>query len=213
MNLKSLLVVSALATVAAASAQVRISEWMYNGSEFIEFTNVGTTSVDFTGWSFDDSTRTAGSFSLSDFGIVGGGTSVILAEDTAENFRSLWALPTSVKVIGGNTNNLGRSDEINLYDASSTLVDRVTYNDQAAAGDPAKGPRTDVASGNISLTGLGTNVAANAVLSTVGDAYGSFASTNGSFVANPGKYTPVPEPASMVALALGAVGLIRRRKA
>jgi hypothetical protein len=85
MNPKCFLVLAALATVSAASAQVHISEWMYNGSESVELTNVGTSSVDITGWSFDDSSRTAGSFSLSDFRDVAGGLSVFLAEETGES--------------------------------------------------------------------------------------------------------------------------------
>ena len=32
--------------------------------EFIELMNIGNTPIDMTGWSFDDSSRTAGSFSI-----------------------------------------------------------------------------------------------------------------------------------------------------
>ena len=52
---------------ATAQAQMRITEWMYNGKldgnslgEFVEFTNVGSSAIDMTGWSFDDDSRTAG---------------------------------------------------------------------------------------------------------------------------------------------------------
>jgi predicted extracellular nuclease len=58
------------------------------------------------------------------------GESVIFTEATADAFRAAWNLSSGVKVIGGSVNNLGRSDEVNLYDASSALVDRLTYNDQ-----------------------------------------------------------------------------------
>ncbi len=129
---------------AAGSADIRITEWEYNGSEFVELTNVGTESHDLTGWSFSDSARTPGNVSLSGFGTVAAGESVILSEATAAAFRTEWSLPTTVKVVGGNTQNLGRSDEINIYDATSSLVDRLTYNDQGT-GD-VKGPRTDTAS-------------------------------------------------------------------
>ncbi len=67
-----------------ASAQVYITEWMYNGNggtgEYIEFTNLGATAVDFSGWSFDDDSRNAGTVSLSAFGLVNPGESVILTE-------------------------------------------------------------------------------------------------------------------------------------
>lgn len=209
MKIKSVLTVLAFTSAAVASADVKITEWMYNGSEFVELTNVGNSTVDFSTYSFDDNTRTAGSQSLAGFGMVSPYESVILSEQSADAFRTQWNLPASVKVIGGNTNNLGRGDEINIYDGT-TLVDRLTYDDQGTG--PVKGPKTDVASANIALGDLGTNVAANAVVSKVGDAYGSYLSTTGNFVANPGKYTPVPEPASIAALGLGTLAFLRRRK-
>ena len=75
---------------AAAPAQIWITEWMYQGGntidgasgadEFIEFTNVGLSPIDMTGWSFDDSSRAPGSQSLSAFGTVNPGESVVLAD-------------------------------------------------------------------------------------------------------------------------------------
>ncbi len=90
-----------------------ITEWAYQGSggEFMEFTNTGSTPVDMTGWSYDDNTQLPGSVSLSAFGIVAPGESVILADLTAAAFRTEWGLPASVKVIGENTQNLGRADD------------------------------------------------------------------------------------------------------
>ena len=69
-----------LCTVGVASAQMRITEWSYQGAngEFVEFTNVGATPIDMTGWSFDDDSRTPGSQSLSTFGTVNPGVSVVL---------------------------------------------------------------------------------------------------------------------------------------
>ncbi len=99
---------------------------MYQGAnekgEFIEFTNTGTTAVDMTGWSFDDDSRLAGSVSLSAFGIVNAGESVISTESTVAAFRANWGLSSEVTIIGGNTVNLGRADEINLFDNTGTLA-------------------------------------------------------------------------------------------
>lgn len=186
---------------------MRITEWMYNGTdgEFIEFTNVGGSAIDMTGWSFDDNSRTAGSFSLSGFGMVAAGNSVILCEPTAATFIASWGL-SGVSVIGENTNNLGRTDEINLYNAGNGLVDRLTYDDTTGLG-----PRTNNVSGNIPLAALGTNNANAVVLSTLGDGFGSHAGTTGN-VANPGVYAPVPEPATIAALGLGVAAMIRRRR-
>ncbi len=171
------------------SGSMRITEYMYNGGgvagvgEFIEFTNVGGTAIDMTGWSFDDNTRLPGSQSLTAFGTVQPGESVILTEISAATFRTNWSLCAGKKIIGGNTNNLGRADEINLYNASSTLVDRLTYDDVTLGG-----PRTTTKSGWVSATGLGANVITQWTLSSTADAEASYASTLAE-IGSPGKST------------------------
>lgn len=170
-------------------AQMRITEYEYNGSEFVEFTNVGAASIDMTGWSFSDNARNPGDISLSAFGIVNAGESVILSEASASDFRTLWGLCAGVKVIGGNTtNNLGRSDEINLYNNANTLVDRLTYNDQSTVA-PLGGPRTDTKSAWVQAIALGTNEHNKWTASTLADAEGSYASTPAAYFASPGKST------------------------
>ncbi|OYY92512.1 MAG: PEP-CTERM sorting domain-containing protein [Hydrogenophilales bacterium 28-61-23] len=208
--------------VNAAQADIRITEWMYNpaatSGEFIEFTNMGNSAVDFTGWSFDDNSRTPGSQSLSAFGIVQAGESVILTETTDAFFRGQWNLATTVKVIGGNTNNLGRSDEINLYDATNTLIDRLTYNDQGTGTVDTY--RTQGVSGNPgSLAAIGANNASLWALSAVGDAEGSYQSNTGANfdIGNPGTTSyaaPVPEADTYALLmaGLGLVGFLARRR-
>jgi hypothetical protein len=203
----------------AAQAQMRITEWMYNGKgtsnlgEFVEFTNVGLSAINMSGWSFDDSTRTPGSQDLSAFGTVTSGESVILTDDTADHFRSNWGLSSSVIIIGGNTNNLGSGDEINLYDGSNALVDRLTYDYANPPPGGPGGPRTNNVSGNPILpSDLGTNTATRWVLSVNGDAYGSHTATLGE-IGNPGVYVgAVPEPATIVVLLTGmlAVGIFSR---
>src|SRR5690606_38235580 len=94
-----------------ASAAMVITEWMYNGMEFVEFTNTGSSDVDMTGWSFSDSDRGASSptVDLSGFGVVGAGKSVILSEVSEADFRAFWGGLAGVAVIGDNSRNLGRS--------------------------------------------------------------------------------------------------------
>src|SRR5690606_25163872 len=70
----------------SASAQMRITEVQYKDSEYIEFTNVGTTPVDMTGWSYDDDSRLAGRVSLTAFGVLAPGASAILCESSASAF-------------------------------------------------------------------------------------------------------------------------------
>lgn len=171
-----------------AVGNLQITEYMYDGAngEFVEFTNVGNAPVDMTGWSFDDNSRVPGSFDLSAFGIVQPGESVILTEASAAAFRTAWSLPNSVKVIGGlgGSNNLGRADEINLYDNNGTLVDRLTYGDQTFPGTI----RTQTRSGWAPVNQLADQIIdADWVLSSVNDAQNSRTSTGGD-IGNPGHF-------------------------
>ena len=97
------------------------------------------------------------------------------------------ALGAEVKILAGNTTNLGRADEINIFngpDAVANLVDRLTYNDQGTG--TVKGPRTQGVAG-IPMTeaALGANDASQWQLSVVGDVEGSRASTAGD-IGSPG---------------------------
>ncbi len=170
-----------VALVSVAFGEIVITEWMYNGlgsgntGEFVEFTNTGPNPVDMTGWSYDDDSRVAGTISLSAFGVVAPGQSVILTDETAADFAQIWGL-SGVVIIGGNTANLGRNDEINLYDAEGNLVDRLTYGDETFPGTV----RTQNKSCNIPATEYGyTEPQTSWVLAAAGDAFGSKASTRG----------------------------------
>jgi predicted extracellular nuclease len=211
---KFLLALLPLVAAGAAQAEIEITEWMYTGpsGEFVEFTNLGDSAVDFTGWSYDDDSRTPGVADLSAFGLVAPGQSVLITESAADAFRSAWSLAAGVKVIGGITNNLGRNDEINLFDASGALVDRLTYGDGAFPGT--------IRTQNVSGTPLTQadlvpqKVTAGWVLSASGDAFGSYAATGGD-IGNPGLFTaPIPEPSTYAMLLAGlalVAGAARRR--
>jgi MYXO-CTERM domain-containing protein len=197
-------------TQAPSRAAILITEWMYNplgatSSEFVEITNFGPAAVNMSTWSFDDADRVAGSFSLSALGTLAVGESAIISEISAAAFRTEWNLSASVKVAGGSTHNLQRSDEINIYDGT-TLVDRLTYDDQGTGN--VDGPRTQGISGiPSSPAALGANNANLWKLSAAGD--GSYLSVSGDR-ANPGTY-PIPEPTAAALAGLSLLALIRRR--
>lgn len=172
--------------VTSLGGRLRITEFMYQGTngEFVEFTNVGDQPVDMTGWSYADSSRVPGHVALDAFGTVQPGESAILTETEAGAFRTAWGLCARAKVIGGNaTDNLGRGDEINLYDATQALVDRLTYGDNVAG---VGGPRTQAVSAWPSAAALGQNQITGWTLSAVGNAEGAQASAGGD-IASPGR--------------------------
>jgi predicted extracellular nuclease len=187
-------------------AAMRITEWMYNGlaagsiGEFVELTNVGNAPVDMSGWSFDDDSRAPGTISLSAFGTAAPGESVVLTDNTAAAFAAAWGLDASVKIIGGNTANLSRNDEINIFDATNALVDRLTYGDQNFAGTI----RTSGTSGiPETVAALGVNDPTQWNLAAVGDSFASQLSSDGD-VGNPGSFT-IPEPATGLLLIFAAM--------
>ncbi|QDK77247.1 hypothetical protein EXU85_01010 [Spirosoma sp. KCTC 42546] len=183
-----------LSVSATPAGLIQITEYMYasineGGSgvgEFVELTNVGNAPIDLTGWSFDDNSRQPGSFTgVSAFGVVQPNESVIITDATAEQFRSFWFLPASVKVVGENSQNLGRSDEINIYDASTNLVARLTFNDQGA--NPSGTVRTQFVSAWPQRNLLGQTNTGGWQLSVVNDSQDSYMATTGD-VGNPGGY-------------------------
>jgi len=207
----ALLLCLCTAGTAQAQAKVQITEWMYTGpgGEFIEFTNLGDTPVDFSGWVYDDDSRlntvALGGFSLSGLGVLLPGQSAVLTESNAVAFRAEWSLSASIALLGGYTNNLGRADEINLFDAAGNLVDRFTYGDVPFPGTVRTQNRSGTPGALADL--LPQTVSAGWVLATAGDAFGSYASAGGA-IGNPGQFTlAVPEPAS-VALMLAGLGLL-----
>lgn len=205
--MRSAILAATVIAAGSASAQIQITEWAYSveGGEYVEFTNVGGVAIDMTGWSYDDSNPVAGTLDLSAIGLVQPGESVVITEATESAFRINWNLAASVKVIGEYTNNLGRGDQINLFDAGATLVDVLTYGDQDFVGSI----RTQDVSGNpISAAALGADDVYQWQLSFVGDSYGSYTALTGE-IGNPGSFN-IPAPAS--AALMGLAGLVAGRR-
>ena len=114
----------------------------------------------------------------------------------------------------GRMTNADLARAVNLFDGAGSLVDRLTYGDNAAAG----GPRTQEASGRAtSAAALGANNATLWVLSSVGDVEGSYLSQSEA-IGSPGLTSfaaPVPEADTwaMLLAGLGLLGFMARRRA
>jgi hypothetical protein len=209
----SFLAIAAALVANSASAAVYITEWQYNGSEYIEFTNMSKFPVDMTNWSFDDDSRNPGTVDFTPFGVIGAGQSFILAEAEEAAFRLEWGLPESVKVIGGNQTNFGSNDEINLYFPTDALADRLNYG-HAAADTPGSIQTLNISGNPITVAALGANDVYQWELGSLGDRHGTYMALSG-VLGNPGYYVDaVPEPASLglllAACVTALVGFRRR---
>jgi hypothetical protein len=200
MKTKLAFLLAALAATSFAQAgdqDCYITEKMYTGlfGEFVEVTNTGAASVDVNGWVYDDNSASFGSGTVlfTSSTVLDQNECFIITEVSDTVFRQAWYTDSGegtpaglVAVYQNNSNNLGRSDEINIYENGGTLVDKLTFNDQASSGSDAKGPRTeDVSAVPGPLTVLGDNKFKNWVLSVAG--------TGNAWKA--GAAAPVPGPA------------------
>jgi len=169
-----------------SGANVKITEYEYQGlsGEFIEFHNFGASSVNMTGWSYSDEARIPGQVSLSAFGTIAAGETVVLTEAVAADFRTDWGLSGTVKVIGNKAVHLGSADEINLYDNSGARVDRLTF------GHITCEPDTNGKSAWPCAAAVGQNEPLHWRKSVVGDAAGSHTSIVGD-IGSPGVYNSI----------------------
>ncbi len=213
-------IAAVLMTAGAAQASIRITEWAYSAGtgEYFELTNIGNAPIDLTGWSYDDDSNTPGSLDLSSFGLVAAGESIVITESTEGDFRTFWPLPASIRILGGNTNNLSRNDIINIYDASTAQVDRLAFGDQTFVGTIRTQNRGGVPT---SLAALGANditqwnfadsLAGGGVYDLSGIAgVGGVLVSNAGDTGNPGYFIPTPGSVMLAGMALVA-GARRRR--
>jgi len=214
----TLTALAAVATPVAASADVRITEFMYQGAasgdrEFFEITNIGDALVDISGWSYNDDNPNNPVAFGNFFGTLGANESIVLTEMTADAFRAYWNLDSSIRIfsIGGNSN-LGSADTINIYNSAiqnaSTLVDSVSYSGTTRGISRNRPVDVDGSVGNDQF-----------IDSAFGDSYGStFAPSTPADLGNPGRFpivptAAVPEPATwaMMILGFGLIGASARR--
>jgi hypothetical protein len=139
-------IVATVLITATAQAQLRITEVepaQADGlhQDWWELTNLGSTPVDLMGFKFDDSSAAiATSVTLSTASLViAPGESIVFVDTlTPDLFRAWWGpgLDPDTKIITYTSSGLGlsaSSDAVNIWNASDTLVDSVTFG-QATTG-------------------------------------------------------------------------------
>ncbi|WP_210649109.1 lamin tail domain-containing protein [Nocardioides sp. SYSU D00065] len=108
----------------AAATDVVINEMMYHavsdldGDDYLELTNIGTTPVDLSGWTFSGITLTLPAGTT-----IAPGGFLVVAKDAAQFQASYGFAPAAV--YGGNLSNSGET--VSLKDAAGTTIDTVAY--------------------------------------------------------------------------------------
>ncbi|MFT4307615.1 MAG: lamin tail domain-containing protein [Microbacterium sp.] len=177
-----------VAASAASTADVRITEFAYGGlisdsstdgdGEYVEITNLGDTSVDMTGWSYNTSS-TAGGVDLSEMGALDPGESAIITDVTPAEFRTDWGLTEAVGVVNDDSVTLNKGPKtIYLLDADAAVADSVSY---ASGFFDGKGQSAWVDADHVGAMSDTTGW----TVSTVGDQEDSWTSAAGA-VGSPG---------------------------
>lgn len=217
----------ALATIAgvagAAHADLIITELSTKSAvdpeDYFELTNTGATSIDISGWQFDDESADLGdAVALNGITNIGAGESVVffqLAETDAAAqvalFRSYWGGLSGVQVGWYDGAGLGKGDAINLFDASDNLAITLEY----GMTSPNETHAGDWAAGNFDGSDIYENDAAIWVPGSDGQfvlaqdgVYGSFQNSAGEW----GSLGVVPTPGTLALLGLGGLAGARRRR-
>lgn len=113
---------------------VVINEINYNSSDerdtgdWIELYNPGSSEIDVSGWIYKDSNED-NEFVIPEGTSIAGEGYLVLSHDL-EDFSALWT--DTENVIGGVEFGLsGNTDQVRIYNASTQLIDIVTYDDEA----------------------------------------------------------------------------------
>ncbi|MFP4351972.1 MAG: lamin tail domain-containing protein [Puniceicoccaceae bacterium] len=225
---KSLLTLAAGSLLAAlpASGQLLITEIASKGDfgqaeDYFEITNLGTSTVDMTGWQFSDEDGLPEAVDISTS--IAPNASVVFVEVlTASEFRDdWWGIDSSVQVVTHDGKSLGKNDEVNIYDDNDDLQLSLSY---AAGdftkenGDPSDGDHAGISAGGSedweALVWVPSSGTTNPryTFAQAGQ-LGAFQAADGADIGSPGA---IPEPdtfgALAGALALGFAALRRRRR-
>jgi hypothetical protein len=203
-----------------ASANIIISEVAPWGSgntpyaaDWFELTNTGNTTIDLSGWSWDDNSQIAGTSPLSGVSSILPGQSVVFIDNSdgtaVDAFINSWfggTAPTGFSIGTFSGPGLGTGgDEVNIYNSLNELQAAVSFGASPAGPDFATFDNAQ-----------GINNAAISLLSVDG-VNGAFIAANSNAgttqIGSPGAISAVPEPSAMLLIAACAsVGAVIRRK-
>ena len=119
------------APTTSSLANVLITEVNSNANsiDFFELYNYGTSTVDLTGWKWNDSAATLSSATaFPSLSLAAGATLVVANNTDAAAFRTAWSnLPTTRTVIATGGAGLGSADAVVVFDANGKVVTGFNY--------------------------------------------------------------------------------------
>ena len=194
----------------AGSADLIITEIQSNQAatgvnDYWELTNAGTTSVDLSGWKWNDVAKvtTGAAVTIPNGTTIAAGESIIFTALTPTAFRSWWPNTSGVQIIStGAAPGLGANDGVSLFNASGTIVCFLNYTANIAldaggftrtSGSLGAGGHAGLSAGGSTATqalvidpNYGTGAGRRYTAASVG-VYGAFASTaSASDIGSPG---------------------------
>ena len=180
-----------------------------NNGDWFELTNSGATSVDITGWTWDDASAVPGSANFGSISSIGAGQSIIVtAESTSKEADWIidWGISNSVPVVNlGGSNFEGfdaPGDSLNIYNANDEIVTNATFGD-ATAGSTFEWDTSGVSLG-ISVSGENGAFVAVQNGKTSGEG-------PGTDIGSPG-IAAIPEPSSCLLIGISLTILMTFRK-
>jgi len=120
-------------TGAAPLPSVLISEVNSNAgpADFFEIYNYGATTVDLSGWKWDDDSASFNDAAAASFAsgttLAAGGRLVVVQAADAAAFKTAWGLGNDVQVIATGGPGLGQNDAVVLFNQSGTVVASFNY--------------------------------------------------------------------------------------
>ena len=124
-------------TGAAPLPSLLISEVNSNAgpADFFEIYNYGTTTVDLSGWKWDDESAAFSDAAAVSFAngttLAAGGRLVVVAAADAASFKTAWGLGDDVSVLATGGPGLGSGDAVVLFNAAGQMVTSFNYSGTA----------------------------------------------------------------------------------